>query len=181
MSAELFGSDSEDESIDDIPGLIVLRKEITPMNIPDDWFSPSEGINQRMEFGTLSFPQLEMIARNNFPAHLLRFLRLIRDPLFDQSIANYYSPGEGIVHHIDLHRFCDGILIANLRGTCIIEFKKHPRKLKLFLEPGDVLLLHGQARWEWTHGIPERDFDVIDGVFIKRTERISLTLRKMRP
>jgi alkylated DNA repair dioxygenase AlkB len=45
------------------------------------------------------------------------------------------------------------------------------------LEPGSLLVLSGEARFAWTHGIAARRFDVIDGVRTARARRVSLTFR----
>lgn len=100
--------------------------------------------------------------------------------MFDQLIANFYEPGEGLVPHIDLERFEDGILVANLQGTCIMDFTKSNSVYSTFLDVGDVIILSGKARWEWKHGIKESKSDVHLGVSVPRTRRISLTLRKLK-
>ena len=38
----------------------------------------------------------------------------------------------------------------------------------------------GESRYLWTHGIPYRKQDPINGQQVKRTRRVSLTIRKVR-
>lgn len=45
------------------------------------------------------------------------------------------------------------------------------------LAPRSLLVLSGEARFNWTHGIPARKSDVIDGKKIARGRRVSLTFR----
>ncbi|KAJ1553298.1 hypothetical protein HK405_008334, partial [Cladochytrium tenue] len=43
--------------------------------------------------------------------------------LFDQLIANFYRPGQGLRDHVDLSRFDDGIAIASLAGPTVMRFR----------------------------------------------------------
>jgi hypothetical protein len=52
--------------------------------------------------------------------------------------------------------------------------------IPVLLEPGSIICLSGAARYEWTHGIAERQIDIWQGNGIQRKERISITLRKMK-
>lgn len=47
------------------------------------------------------------------------------------------------------------------------------------LEPGDVLTLHGDARYMWTHGIKAVPADMWQGRTVDRRRRISLTFRTL--
>jgi alkylated DNA repair dioxygenase AlkB len=40
-----------------------------------------------------------------------------------------------------------------------------------------LLILSGEARYDWTHEIPARKSDVINGARQPRTRRVSLTFR----
>lgn len=53
--------------------------------------------------------------------------------------------------------------------------------IDLLLNPGDILSLSGESRYQWEHGIKEQLFDTIDGQVIERGTRISVTLRKLKP
>lgn len=54
----------------------------------------------------------------------------------------------------------------------------HSSQVLLF--PGDLLLMCGPARYEYTHGIAPRTEDVWDGEAHPRGHRVSITLRRMR-
>jgi alkylated DNA repair dioxygenase AlkB len=41
-------------------------------------------------------------------------------------------------------------------------------------------VLAGPARRDWTHAIPARQSDVMDGLRVMRQRRVSLTFRTMR-
>ena len=49
----------------------------------------------------------------------------------------------------------------------------------VFLPPRSLLLLSGEARYEWTHAIAPRATDVVDGEVRARGERVSLTFRSV--
>ncbi|CEG76286.1 hypothetical protein RMATCC62417_11203 [Rhizopus microsporus] len=203
---ELFGQEEHDDdvvTIQDIPGLKLIRQaldheqQMTLVHeiINAGYFAGADHINQAMCFGTLPshigwiasfvkkrYPRL-------FPQHIIQ-----REPLFDQAILNLYQKGEGIVSHVDLLRFDDGILIISLLSSCVMTMKpaieestsyrqrQDDNRLKydVLLRPGDILALSEDARYKWEHGIHERLFDHIDGEVIERGTRISVTLRKLK-
>lgn len=101
----------------------------------------------------------------------------------DQVIVNEYQPGQGISAHIDCQP-CFGETIASLSllSTCVMRFssQRSSRHIDLLLQPDSLLVLAGQARHEWTHAIPARKTDLVEGRKSQRTRRISLTFRQMR-
>jgi alkylated DNA repair dioxygenase AlkB len=173
---DLFGND------DALPSGLVVWKHRISTQICDEivkeinkeqWFTES---NQYMRFGDLP---LFLEPLKTIPKDISTFDRV---PVFNQLIANFYDVGEGLNAHVDLMRFEDGILVASLQGTCTMVFQHVSLSLKhsVFLEPGDVILLTGSSRWDWTHAIPAQSHDVVDGIHIPRTHRISITLRRMK-
>ncbi|KAG9105060.1 hypothetical protein FRC06_000033 [Ceratobasidium sp. 370] len=82
-----------------------------------------------------------------------------------QAILNRYNPGEGIKAHIDLpNRFADGIIVVSLGSGIAMDFAHEGRKeaFTVWLPPRSVVVLEGEARWEWTHGIAGRMSDLVD-------------------
>ncbi|KAJ3046101.1 hypothetical protein HDV00_003851 [Rhizophlyctis rosea] len=210
---ELFGEDSEDDENDlkntpcpattattvpEIDGLSIAYGALSPdlqtslltHIFNEKWFDPSKARDQVMRFGTLP-PCLQPLS--DLGASLLPDNLSSRSPVFDQMIANYYTPGQGLAHHVDLvNRFEDGIVVASITGTCIMEFRPaaHMRNGKenndvtipFLLSPGDVVSLSGPARWDWEHGIPCSTEDVWGSQTISRAPcRVSITLRKLSP
>ncbi|KAI8803853.1 hypothetical protein BJ742DRAFT_776721 [Cladochytrium replicatum] len=108
---------------------------------------------------------------------------------FDQMIANYYMPGDGLKAHIDLpHKFDDGIIVVSLLGSVEMQFtfsgqdgENDVPTVAVYLEPGDLVCLSGEARWKWMHGIASRSSDFVNGRERPRSERMSITLRKLLP
>jgi hypothetical protein len=56
---------------------------------------------------------------------------------------------------------------------------KTREKVPVFLARRSLVLLSGEARYEWRHGIPARKNDVCDGNTIPRDRRLSLTFRNV--
>lgn len=96
----------------------------------------------------------------------------------DQAIINEYHPGQGISPHIDCEPcFGDVIVSLTLGSGCIMDFTKDNERIALMLEPGSLLVLTGEARYDWKHGIAARREDVINGVRYQRGRRVSVTYR----
>ena len=101
----------------------------------------------------------------------------------DQVIVNEYQPGQGISAHIDCQP-CFGETIASLSllSACVMRFASriHSQQTELHLQPASLLVLKGEARHMWTHAIPPRKTDTVEGQKHVRSRRISLTFRSMK-
>ena len=112
--------------------------------------------------------------------------KLVKDNIFenepDQVIINEYLPGQGISRHIDCVP-CFGKTIASLSigSQCVmhLESVKTNKSGDIALQPGSLLVLQDEARYEWMHSIPARHEDIINKEVIKRTRRVSLTFRNV--
>lgn len=139
------------------------------------------------------------------PDHLKALVLHSDRPL--QAIMNCYQPGQGISPHVDLpERYEDGIVGLSLLSSTVMEFRRNdptstghlldrsleasgtpdPSAYAVRLRPGDLYVLTGDARWEWTHGIPYRYEDVVQDeqgqpTRTVRNLRMSVTLRRMKP
>lgn len=110
--------------------------------------------------------------------------RLSNDGIFDarpdQVIVNEYLPGQGIAPHVDCEP-CFGETIASLSlgSACLMEFTHvhSGQSSSQALAPRSLLVLSDEARFDWTHGIPARKSDVVDGKKAARGRRVSLTFR----
>ncbi|KAG9444568.1 hypothetical protein H6P81_015908 [Aristolochia fimbriata] len=175
----------------------------------EGWFTEASH-NQAMRFGDLPIwaielsgfirkAVLEFIGDCNMEERPLTPSILWREPLFNQLIVNVYQPGEGICGHIDLLRFDDGIAIVSLESACVMHFTQvdgggdcvdeNVQKLKedrpiqkvpVLLSPGTLVLMSGEARYNWKHEINRKQgFQVWDGVELEQEKRTSVTLRKL--
>ena len=100
----------------------------------------------------------------------------------EQVIVNEYLPGQGISAHIDcVPCFGNVIVSLSLGSSCIMKFENIRLKdsQDLFLEPRSLAVFQDDARHQWTHAIPGRKSDTINGTRIPRARRISLTFRTM--
>ncbi len=116
-------------------------------------------------------PWIEAIARRVVSAGLFSKIPA-------QALVNEYQPGQGISAHKDYEPF-DEVASLSLASGCVMEFahSKSGEVKAIWLEPRSLIVLRGEARHQWTHGIRPRLSDVVDGVKTKRTRRLSLTLR----
>lgn len=96
----------------------------------------------------------------------------------DQAIVNEYLPGQGISAHVDcVPCFSDTIASLSLGSGVIMQFTNGQEKHDPYLESRSLIILSGPARYEWTHAIPARKSDVVDGFKIERGRRVSMTFR----
>ena len=105
------------------------------------------------------------------------------DVLPDQLIINEYEPGQGIANHVDCEPcFGDTIISISLGSSCIMDFMnlRTKQKVEVKLESGSLIVLSGEARHNWTHGIAQRKTDNYNGIKTDRRRRISMTFRKVK-
>ena len=89
-----------------------------------------------------------------------------------------YDPGVGMHDHYDDNVYGDWILGLTLGSGCTINFKNGNKTVPIYLEPRSAYLMTGDARYKWTHGIVEQEFDIVKGEKKKRGRRISMTFRE---
>lgn len=101
----------------------------------------------------------------------------------DQVIVNEYIPGQGISKHTDcVPCFGDTIASLSLGSTCAMELEHYQsgKKGTIMLAPRSLLVLSGEARYDWMHAIPARKQDVFQNSTLERSRRISLTFRTIK-
>ncbi|KAK5868536.1 hypothetical protein PBY51_009541 [Eleginops maclovinus] len=123
------------------------------------------------------------------------------DIMPDQLTVNQYESGQGIPPHVDTHSaFEDTIMSLSLGAKTVMEFR-HPdgRLVAVVLPERSLLVMKGESRFLWTHGITPRKFDMVPAcdpqspgdmtadpgthsnlTLSKRGTRTSLTFRKIR-
>jgi alkylated DNA repair dioxygenase AlkB len=104
------------------------------------------------------------------------------DVIPDQLIINEYLPGQGIANHVDcVPCFGDTIISISLGSSCIMDFinLSNKRKIEVKLDSGSLVVMKGESRKFWTHGIAQRKTDSFKGQKITRSLRISMTFRKV--
>jgi len=179
----LFSEDEDAEEVvaaslqtSNIPGLTIFRnlisEELQSQLIQDvaerDYFS--NGSNQVMLWDKDALD----LAQPIFNAFLVLIMPLVPTSTYQQCLAmshslqvivNLYHAGQGISPHTDLpHRYGPVVLGISLLGSAVIEFSAtdiSEEVTAIFLKPGDVYLMTGNARYKYQHGIPARMEDSV--------------------
>ena len=102
----------------------------------------------------------------------------------DQVIVNEYRGDQGISRHVDSESFADGIATISLLESWEMVFREKGTKRKIGqrLDRRSVAVMRGDARYRWTHEIPNRKNETKrnnGSQRVKRGRRISLTFRKV--
>ncbi|GAA6004104.1 ATP-binding cassette family ATPase ARB1 [Rhodotorula paludigena] len=196
-----------------IPGLYVFPGAV-PRSLQDDltaalsatvWTGATNQVMLFERVGHSSLPPF-LVPLLDFLSRLLAPPALpqdVYDAVFDasrarQAILNCYHPGEGISPHVDLPaRYADGIVGVSLFSSTVMDFRRAVARpadeggegadeaYSVRLRPGDVYVLSGPARWDWTHGIEYRHEDIVadekgQPMRVVRGTRMSVTLRRMK-
>lgn len=104
----------------------------------------------------------------------------------DQLTVNQYMPGHGIPPHVDTHSaFLDPIFSLSLESDVVMDFRKNGQRVSVLLPQRSLLIMSGEARYDWTHGITPRIMDVVKTPSNNlttqlRKKRTSFTFRKLR-
>eukprot|EP01120_Amphizonella_sp_Union-15-10_P000648 TRINITY_DN10685_c0_g1_i1.p1 TRINITY_DN10685_c0_g1~~TRINITY_DN10685_c0_g1_i1.p1 ORF type:complete len:227 (-),score=42.93 TRINITY_DN10685_c0_g1_i1:105-785(-) len=101
----------------------------------------------------------------------------------DQAIINEYRPGQGINPHKDHEgSFKDWIASLTLGSGVTMDFTNYKTKqtISVYLEPRSLVVLSGDARYNWSHGIDPKLDDIVNGVKVPRNRRVSVTFRKVQ-
>lgn len=160
------------QEIDSLPWMTELRRRVQHYGYRYDYRSRS--VDRSMRLGELPAWALAV-------AETLQKLGLLSRPA-DQLIVNEYEPGQGISNHVDCEPCFDGIIAsASLGSACVMNFTRRAtgEVVPVLLEPGSVVVLTGEARYGWMHGIPARRTDTFEGRKFPRSRRVSLTFRKV--
>ena len=102
-----------------------------------------------------------------------------------QVIVNEYEPGQGIADHTDhVGLFGPTVVSLSLSSATTMDFgtKGRADKISVRLQPRDLLVLTGDARYRWTHGIRPRIVDTVETSGgerrrLRRGRRVSITFR----
>ncbi|XP_059620355.1 alkylated DNA repair protein alkB homolog 8 [Phlebotomus argentipes] len=107
----------------------------------------------------------------------------------DQLTVNKYAPGQGIPPHCDTHSAFSGPIVSlSLGSDVVMEFRSASGEDTCVLLPRRcILLMTGESRYNWTHGITPRCMDIVPSgsenaslTILKRSIRISFTFRTLR-
>ena len=100
----------------------------------------------------------------------------------DQVIVNEYQPGQGIASHVDcIPCFGDTIISLSLGSPCVMIYTRigDGYEVPILLEQRSLVVMQGEARHRWKHGILKQKTDMYKGQVIRRGRRVSVTFRKI--
>ena len=189
-SLDIFGMDSHR-----IPGIMYLENYISPkqeqlLTKHIDQSPWIDDLKRRVQhYGYRYNYRQRRAAKDLYLGPLPNWIDTIATQLFqdgyfntkpDQVIINEYLPGQGISKHIDCQP-CFGNVIASLSlgSGAMMYFEKEEQREEIYLEPCSLIVLSNEARHDWTHAIPQRQSDMVQGMRLNRTRRLSLTFRTM--
>lgn len=123
------------------------------------------------------------------PEYALKILARCADRGYETALEcgqltlNEYPPGVGIAYHCDTHSaFEDDLYVLSLGASIVLEFRQKDRKCPILVPPRSLLIMTGESRFGWKHGIASRTTDQdANGELMRRTGiRVSLTFRRVR-
>ncbi|XP_047450942.1 alkylated DNA repair protein alkB homolog 8 isoform X2 [Mugil cephalus] len=181
----------EEEASVPLPdGLVLVEDFVSPeeealLLAAVDWSSTNDGVTGLPKE---CVPVLDRCKKNGY----ISFMP-------DQLTVNQYESGQGIPPHVDTHSaFEDTILSLSLGAKIVMEFRHPDGRVVAVVLPGrSLLVMKGESRYLWTHGITPRKFDMMpacnprfsaqmpdrthsDLTLCKRGTRTSFTFRKIR-
>ena len=201
LQESLFGNDGENnnqEQIPNIPGLKYLSNFLSKEEHNELWKAIEQekwldDLKRRVQhYGYKYDYRKRSIDESMRAAPMPAWVNFISKRLVetgimetepDQLIVNEYEPGQGIAAHIDCEPcFDDTVISISLGSPCNMEFinyKDKSDKHQLLLEVRSAVVLSGDARYKWLHGINANKSYKRENKRIPRERRISLTFRKV--
>ena len=189
--------DGETTTVPDIPGLqyyadflSVDEQESAIRNMEDQpWRSDLE--RRVQHYGWRYDYRVRTVDRDMHIGALPQWLQEIAERLYtethlfdrvpDQAIVNEYEPGQGIAMHADRQCFGPTVATISLGDDWRMDLKpvggSAKSRVAILLEQGSVLLMTGDARWRWLHGIAKRKTERTNNGSRLRQRRVSLTFR----
>jgi alkylated DNA repair protein alkB homolog 8 len=181
------------ESLHLIKNFITVEEEkfLLQMIYKEDW---DTSIKRRViHFGHIFHYKNKKVNKSNFTGfpswieiilNRLKNIDILKKFIPDQCTINEYLPGIGISSHIDTHSsFTDNIISISLGSPIVMKFidKTNNQTSSMYLPERSLLVLSGEARYKYSHGISWRKTDCNPcGEIIKRRTRVSITLRNIR-
>lgn len=108
---------------------------------------------------------------------------LLNGKVPEQCIINEYTRKQGIAKHIDSPVFGPTIISISLGDPTIMTFSRENYKIPVVCNPGSLLVMTGESRYQWTHEISSNLTLVYpDGrrkIKPENYRRISLTFRTL--
>ena len=191
------GSEIRSPAVPDIPGLtynphfLSAREQAAAIHRIDQepW---RDDLERRVQhYGWRYDYRVRTVDRDMHIGALPRWLQEIAERLYmethlfdrvpDQAIVNEYFPGQGIAMHADRQCFGPTVATISLGDAWRMDLRpaggKADTRVDILLEQGSALLMTGDARWRWFHGIAKRLKERTNSGSRMRKRRLSLTFR----
>lgn len=100
----------------------------------------------------------------------------------EQLLINEYTATQGISAHTDANIFGSVVVSISLLEEAEMIFTRESERFSMILEPGSILVMFGEARYEWKHEIKPTKTYYKNGVRVTKSanyRRISLTYRTL--
>lgn len=95
-----------------------------------------------------------------------------------QVIINEYLTDQGIASHIDKNTFGPAVATISLLESWPMQFlDPNGIRIEVLLEARSLAVMTHESRYTWSHGIAKRKVDVVGGLRIPRSRRLSMTYR----
>ncbi|ESQ74999.1 alpha-ketoglutarate-dependent dioxygenase AlkB [Asticcacaulis sp. AC402] len=100
-----------------------------------------------------------------------------------RALVNEYEPGQGIGAHKDRDiELIRSVAIVSLGSAVMMDFTRPGQVTRShYLRPRSLVVMTGEVREQWMHGIVGRKSDRVGGLVLPRGRRLSLTMRYVAP
>lgn len=100
-----------------------------------------------------------------------------------QCIVNEYYRDQGIAPHVDKQVFGDKVVGLSLGADAVMEFTRENQTYLAWLPRRSLMIMTGEARYQWKHSIPKRvKYVNFEGITVTKPQdyrRVSLTYRQV--
>ena len=96
---------------------------------------------------------------------------------FNQCIVNDYQPGQGISKHADIAAYGPVIGCFTFGSGATMTFRKGEEIFHQYVASDSLYIMSGESRTTWTHEMPSRKSDPVEGKRVPRSRRVSVTFR----
>lgn len=173
-----LNGDSNDDSVQWVKDIDSYINKILGLEIAEDFVTQSEeqelishfqkrerkdteDRNSIDRFG-LSVPYSDNIREHRIPEYFDTVISKLPERPTSVSI-NHYLPKQGITYHYD--RGTNKVYVLSLEADCEISFKKDEKIFSVTLPQRSLMMMQGEARINWQHGIMEIEKERISIVF----------------
>lgn len=157
-------------TIDRLPWLDGMRRRVQQYGYRYDYSRRT--VERELSLGPLPDWAAGLAERLRLDGHAPRLL--------DQLLVNEYLPGQGISPHVDcVPCFDETVVSLSLGSSCLMTLSRRDGTdpVDVLLQPGSLLIMRGDARYQRRHGIAARKSDTYAGRRVLRGRRVSLTFR----